>query len=636
LALLVAGALLALLGAGLGRWADLAARPGLRYDFAPGHRLVFSLDYLSVATLDLTPFQGGGAPSPGLSRSVHVAVRGDLVVQALGVDGQRVRLAYRLDRPAVQLALDGQPDVALGQALEADLQRAVFVEADRSGRILAARLVPGARGVSAGLSRALLAATQVVLPDPGADAADGWEAEEDDPHGTAVARYELKPDGAGWGGRLRALRKAKLRYLPAEQAGAEGGAATLEHQPEGELKATVGPRGGHLVSLQGTEVTTTLVQGRVAGRAENTLRLRLLYWEAAGAAEQARLAAEEAERALASPPLRLSTRPSPEEREAAVHEAELGQATLETLLAELDRAERGEKGALGETPLYLKFKALAYLHPEVSGRLGERLAWARAPGLAVRVLGPALADSGRAEAQAALVAAVRARRDDWPALAELVPALGRARAATPAVEAVLLELAAKGKGEVRSTAQLALGTLAHGLAATAPGRAEAIVSWALAQLQAAPSPAERRRLLLVLGNAGSATAWPALRAALGAAEPEVRGGAVTALGGLRGAESDAALCAALTGDADAGVRLEAARALSGRPMTAAGLAAHARVVRQEASPGVRLAALRNLGRARQAPPEAEGLIRAAAANDPNPEVRKAAAALLEEGGEARP
>jgi hypothetical protein len=632
LALLLPAALLAL-GAGLGLWADRAARRGLRYDFVPGQRLHFSLDYLSTATLDLAPFQGGAAPSPGLTRSVHAAVRGDLVVQVLGVDGERVRLAYRLERPAVQLALDGQPDLALGQALEGHLQRAAFVEADRRGRILSARLAPGARGVSAGLSRALLAATQVVLPDPGADAADGWEAEEDGPHGTAVVRYEPAPGSAGWGGRLRALRKARLHYLPAE---AEGGAAALEHRPEGELQATVDARAGHLVSVQGTEVTTTLVQGREAGRAETTLRLRLLRWETADAAEQARLAAEEAERALTSPPLPLSARPSPEEGEAAIHQAELGQATLETLLAELDRAERGEKGALGETPLYLKLKALAYLHPEVTGRLSERLARARAPGLAVRVLGPALADSGRPQAQAALVAVVRARRDDWPALAELLPALGRARAATPAVEAVLLELAAEGKDEVRSTAQLALGTLAHGLAATDPARAEAIVSWALGRLRAARSPAERRQLLLVLGNAGSATAWPALRAALRDPAPEVRGGAMTALGGLRGAEADAALCAALTGDADAGVRLEAARALSGRPMTAAGLAAHARVVKQEASPGVRLAALRNLGRARPALPEAAELIRAAAANDTNPEVRGAAAELLEEDGGTAP
>jgi hypothetical protein len=256
--------------------------------------------------------------------------------------------------------------------------------------------------------------------------------------------------------------------------------------------------------------------------------------------------------------------------------------------------------------------------------------------VALRVLGPALADSGRPEAQAVLIAVVRARRDDWTALAELVPTLARVRAPTPAVEAVLLELASADSEDISSTAQLALGTLAHGLATFAPARADAIVSWAVDQSKAARSPAQRRQMLLVLGNAGSVAAWPVLHTSLHAAEPEVRGGAVTALRGLKGDEVDAALCAALTGDPDAGVRLEAARALNAGPMTAATLAAHASALGQEDSPGVRLAVLRNLGRARQALPEAEELVRGAAANDPTPEVRTAAAALLEGEGAPSP
>jgi hypothetical protein len=302
----------------------------------------------------------------------------------------------------------------------------------------------------------------------------------------------------------------------------------------------------------------------------------------------------------------------------------------------LARAEKGAAGALGETSLYLKFKALVYLRPEVSVRLGGSLATARAPGVALRVLGPALADSGRPEAQAVLIAVLHARRNDWPALAELIPTLARTRAPTPAVEGVLLELASANNADVSSTAQLALGTLAHSLTTFTPARADVIVSWAVAQLEVARSPAQRRQMLLVLGNAGSAAAWPALRTSLHAVEPEVRGAAVTALRGLKGAEVDAALCAALTADPDAGVRLEAARTLNARSMTAATLAAHASALGQEDSPGVRLAVLRNLGRAGQAFPEAAELIRGPAANDPTPEVRTAAAALLEEGASSPP
>src|SRR5262249_43846302 len=131
-------------------------------------------------------------------------------------------------------------------------------------------------------------------------------------------------------------------------------------------------------------------------------------------------------------------------------------------------------------------------------------------------------------------------------------------------------------------------------------------------------------------NAGAPAALPALRTFLRAPEPEVRGGAVAALRGLKATAAGAALCQALTADPDAGVRLEAAQALGARRMTAAALTAHACVLRTDSSPGVRLAALRNLGQSQQVLPEAAKLICEAAAKDSNPGVCEAAAALLEE------
>jgi hypothetical protein len=625
--------LLALLGAGLAWWADHGGRPALRYRFVPGRRLVYQLEYFSAAAVDLNGLSAGQAVAgTGLSRSAHVAVEGELAVSLLEADGPQVRLAYRLARPTVRVAVDGQRELALGEALEADLQRPLFAQADRSGRIASVRLSPAQVSVSSSFSRALLAASQVVLPGATADGPSRWEAEEDDLHGTAVVRYRAVAGRTGWDGPLRTLRKAKARYLRPPGANAEDGApgVALEHRPEGELEATVDVQGQHLVALKGTEVTTALAQDRTVGRTETTLRLRLLRCEAATAAEVQELEAEAAARAGLSPPVPLSAPPDAEAAEAAVQQAELGKATLETLLAELAKAEAGAPAALGETALYLKFQALVYLRPEVSAELGRRLASAPAGGLVLRVLGPALANSGRPEAQAALAEVVRARRHDGPALAELLPALGLAKAPTPVLEAALFELAAAGSGDSRATAELALGTLARGLAGWAPARADGIVRWAVGRLEGARSPGERRQLLLVLGNAGAAQAWPAVRRHLSAAEPEVRGGAVTALRWLKGPEVEAALCGALTADADAGVRLEAARALGVRRMTAAALAAHAAALRADGSASVRLAVLRNLGRARAALPGAAELVREAAAKGPDREVRAAAAELLEE------
>ena len=51
---------------------------------------------------------------------------------------------------------------------------------------------------------------------------------------------------------------------------------------------------------------------------------------------------------------------------------ELGEATADGLLDDLARAERAPPGEVNETALYLKFKALVFLRPELSARLGER------------------------------------------------------------------------------------------------------------------------------------------------------------------------------------------------------------------------------------------------------------------------
>jgi hypothetical protein len=621
----VSAVLLVLLGARFAWWAGWGGRPALGYHFVPGQRLTFDFEYLSAAAMDLSGIHDG--KGVGLSRSVHASIQGELVVTVLGAEGKRVRLAYRLVRPTVRLALDGQLNPALGEMLEADLQQALFVQADPRGRILSVRRGPGRTTVSGTIQRAVLAATQVVLPGSAVDEAPTWEVEEDDLNGTAVVRYEAGTGGAASGERTCPLRKARLRYRPAQRAGEDEEAAALEYLPEGGLEATVDVRSQHLLSLDGTEATTILARGRVVGRTENTVRLQFLRAETANAAEQKGLEAEEMALARTSPGRPLSAGPAPEEAETSIQLAELGEETADSLLAELARVEAGAREALGETALYLKFKALVYLRPEASARLGKRLVEAPAQGVAMRVLPQALAHSGQPEAQATLAAVVRARRHDWPALAELLPALGMAKAPTRVLEAALFDLASASSENVRWTAELALGTLAGGLARSDPAGADEIVRWALARLEGVRSAAERRQMLLVLGNTGSPKVLPAVRRYLNAPEPEVRGGAVTALRWLPGAEVAGAACQALTGDPDVGVRLEAAQALGLRPMNAVTLRAHASALREDRSAGVRLAVLRNLGRAREAFTEAAELVHEAAAKDPAPEVREAAALL---------
>src|SRR5262249_30447244 len=146
--------------------------------------------------------------------------------------------------------------------------------------------------------------------------------------------------------------------------------------PKGELVASFDLKGGHLVSLSGMESQVIAISGKKVASAETRLQMNYVGAEMLSAAELSALRAANVQREKITVAVPLSATRSKEESEALIHRNELGTATLESLLADLARLEASSEQA-NETPLYLKFKALVYLHPESSAILGTALASAR-------------------------------------------------------------------------------------------------------------------------------------------------------------------------------------------------------------------------------------------------------------------
>src|SRR5262249_21716075 len=240
------------------------------------------------------------------------------------------------------------------------------------------------------------------------------------------------------------------------------------------------------------------------------------------AAEQAALRELPLGRAVA-----LSSPADPTAAEAAIQRAELGDATLDSLLADLAKTEADAKPNANDTPPYLKLKALVYLQPEACPRLAEVLNKTKTDGPTMQLLTGALSSVGHAEAQSALQQAIRARGDDFTTLAVLIPALGLVDNPTPQSEELLRELSGRGDVNIRTTAQLALGVMARNLSDTAPERTARIVRDALRQLEGATQADERRQMLLGLGNSAGAGTLDAIRKTC------ARRGAGGALGGGR-------------------------------------------------------------------------------------------------------
>jgi len=610
-----------------------AANP-IIHRFVAGQRLVYRLDYASSSSYDLQSLFGAQpstkqpATPSSLAQSFETSAQGELAATVIGRQGDHLLIAYSLRQPKVRLTANGQEAAAQAEAVSAGLGRNLFAQVNSRGRVIAVLIEPGANNLAQTFVRALLAATQFTLPEEPAAGMQNWETQEDDPNGQFTARYEAETGAAQTG--LRTFRKTKLRYLQPRRPGRPNQfdpQTTIK--PSGQLIAGFDFSHGRLVSLNGSESQTILIANKTVARVNTTLSLNFVRSETAVPAELSALRRENEARGrlVAAVPLSATSK---EAGERAIHRSELGEATLESLLAGLAKAESASDHH--NDRLYLKFKALVYLHPESSVEIGKILAKAGAESFTMRTLTAALGSVGHAEAQQALVNALRARSQDETALRLLIPALGEASRPTPLAEAALRDLAFNSSNlsgrEIASMAQLALGAMAQTLAPTAPDRAKNLVERFLKELASASSEQAIRQWLLVLGNAGADQALPAIARFTDHPSPSLRAAAASSLRWIEDPRADELLAKALTSDPEATVRSEAAAALSYREMNAATFEAQKRAFQADKAVNVRLTLLRNLWRAQGTFPEARTLAGTAAAKDESKEVRKQAQAIM--------
>jgi hypothetical protein len=610
--------------------ASPAANP-IIYRFVAGERLVYRLDYASSSGYDLQSLFGNQPPAKqpatpsSLAQSFETSAQGELTATVIGWQGGHVLIAYSLRQPKVSLTANGQEATAQAEAVSGALSRNLFAQVNAQGRVIAVLIEPGASNLAQTFARALLAATQFALPDEPAAGLQNWEAQEDDPNGQFVARYEAEAGDTQTG--LRTFRKTRLRYLPPRRQGRPNQfdpQTTIK--PSGHLTARFDFGNSRLVSLNGSEAQTILIANKTVARANTTLSLNFVRSETTPSTELAALRRENEAREKQTAALPLSAT-SEEAGERAIHAAELGEATLESLLASLAKAESAPDHH--NDRLYLKFKALIYLHPESSVEIGKILAKAGAESFTMRTLTAALGAVGHAQAQSALVNAMRARPQDNAALRLFIPALGEASKPTPLAEAALRDLAfSSSDREAASMAQLALGAMAQTLATTAPERAQSLVERFLKELASASSEPAIRQWLLVLGNAGAEQSLPAIARFTDHSAPGVRAAAASSLRWIEDPRADELLAGALTADPEAAVRSEAAAALSSREMNTATFEAQKKAFQTDKAVNVRLTLLRNLWRAQGTFPEARRLVETAAAKDESKEVRKQAQATM--------
>jgi len=613
----------------------------LAYKHIPGECLIYQIDYKSFSVADFRVlFEGLDSyeknkqiVQSGLFQSFKSTVQGELVKTVLDKKADSVLVAYRLQNPLVTLEVNEQEAALQAEIISTALSLDIFAELSLQSRVLFVWFDPDIDSFSQNFARALLAQTQFVLPSASTSGFSQWEVQEDDPNGHYIARYKFVPDksesvSADEQAAVKTFRKTKIRYL-IQQSKTKPAESTIPTtvKPEGSLEALFDVSGGYLASLSGSEMQTIIMASKSVACAENSLHLKFLRKEVLPSSELSAMQEVSVSRKMATQGLPLSASISEEEREASIHRSELNQATSESLLADLAKAE--EEGRERDTSLYLKFKALIYLHPETCDALGKILATALPKSLTMRIISGALGVVGHPQAQVALVNAIRAHLNDSTVLLELVQNLGLVDSPTILTENTLRDLAANSKDKnVHAAALLALGNMARNLSAKSPARADKIVDWVIEEARSSSSEERMKLFLLVLGNSGSVRALPTIIRFVDNPSPVLRSAAVSGLRWIGSSKADNLLAQVLTSDPSTSVRVEAAFALSFRKLNSATFQAQKKAFLEDEAVLVRLAVLKNLWQVHKSFTEVCRLVRDAAINDPSKDVRKVAAEII--------
>ena len=615
--------------------------PGLAYKLVAGKTAVYQLHYESNAHADFRVlFQNQKPQAPAQSSSlvytVSAELNGQWVETIVDADTSRFRTLYVLRNGKARLMVNDRDQAAQAETIVANLARGIVVERSPDGKALAVYMNPATDKVSSDFALSLFGETEFLLPAGGGTST--WQSHEEDPTGAYSARYQIlgsasPADRSGQNpARTVAIRKTRLQYLLEPSESSLPGQTPMRKQaiPSGSLEAHFDPESGDLTSLSGTGTQDTIIEEKKVAHSVTTVGLSRIAEKAAAQEELTELRHVAGFLEDAGSRLSLYTKPSPQEMQQSIQRTQLGEETLESLLQQLDAVE-ASKTSSDQTELYLKFKALVYLHPESCGRLGGLLANASAQGPTFAILTRALGSIGNAQAQAALVAAINARPGDLVAVSNLIPTLAETPDPSVAAEAVIRQLSTgPADDSISATALLALGSMAHGLAKKSPARSSKIVHDLLRQTTVNQPEGHTHDLIEALGNTQSAVAIAALTAFTKNPAPQLRAAALDALRFMRSPGVDGLLLKGL-GDADGTPRLEAAYALSYRKMTAESFAAQKKALLADDNEKTRAVLLSNIWKSQQQFPEARVLVKSSADHNPSEYVSKLAKGMLLEG-----
>ena len=237
----------------------------------------------------------------------------------------------------------------------------------------------------------------------------------------------------------------------------------------------------------------------------------------------------------------------------------LGMSSAAEVKAELFGIDQSEMKS--SIPAYQKLKALFFLYPEHMKLFREFVLQFPYSDLRCAHVLTAATAVGSPEAQAFLRDAYEGLEGNTAMQRQVLPHLSMTDAPDLATEEFMRERMRDERPEIRDTAQLGLGTIAHQVRDENPARSMALLEVQKQQLESAPDKDRRLNSLRSIGNIGMGAQIDIVKPFVQDADPEVRRAAISALRFVEVAEARAILMQILMDDADASMRLTAADSL---------------------------------------------------------------------------
>lgn len=565
----------------------------------------------------------GGSGAARLSSTLRARLVRTVIA---AVEGGGHLVLYRFLEADVLAAINESNAAPAADGVAVALAEGVLAEESAHGRVLSVRSPPAAPALAVSFARTLLGAIQVTLPDRPSPA---WNARETDTNGDYTASYAIVGEREPLNGAL-ALKKTKRPATSSTEQGDWVALTRGESRTTGSAQIDFDLARGTVKEIASDQTVQSMIGDLEVATAKTKLELERTGDRVLDGATLASLLASIAALRDAEPAA-LNIRTALEGDTAKTNASKhwLGATTLPVIVASLQASE-GRAHDRRHFDLFLKLHAFTYLHPEECARVAHLFLTLDPNGSSFQVLVASLGATGSKEAQAALVASLRAGEMSQEAKKHVIATLAMVAFPSDQAESALRSIRDESKApELAATASLGLGIMAKALASRSPKRATAIVDEAITRALADEHD-EARLLadLAVLGNTASPRIQHDMMRWSRASSASVRASAAFGLRLVRTDEAEARLLEVLASDEDPAVRSRVASALSYRDPSARSLQVQRERVAADPDAGVRAALLRNLYAMRDLFPEVLAAIEERRQSDPEASVKRIADGLL--------